>query len=224
MKVEPSVAGVADEPRAVLLIYTGGTIGMARSPRGYAPVPGLLAELLRARPDFQDRDRPPGVTPPTRHGRRIRYDILEYAPLVDSSNMGMGDWAQIARDIGRRYDAYDAFVVLHGTDTMAYTASALSFMLANLGKSVIVTGSMIPLTEVRSDGADNLLSALILAGHYELPEVGLYFHRQLLRGNRTRKVDAAGLGAFASANFPPLATVGVDIEVAWERVRAASGE
>jgi lysophospholipase len=210
--------------RRVLIIYTGGTIGMGVGPRGYRPEPGLLAQTIRAHPAFQDPSMPRGFTPTSRYGRRIYYELLEYEPLLDSSNMGMHDWVRIARDIERYYDDYDAFLVLHGTDTMAYTASALSFMLENLGKTVIITGSQIPVSQVRNDGVDNLLDALILAGHYDIPEVGLYFRSRLFRGNRASKVDASGLRAFGSENFPPLATVGINIDVAWERVLAPTGE
>ncbi len=213
-----------NERRRVLMIYTGGTIGMTLGARGYEPEPGFLAQTVRSHPAFQDPAMPLGVTPPSRHGQRIEYEILEYEPLLDSSNMGMHDWVRIARDIERCYDEFDAFVVLHGTDTMAYTASALSFMLANLAKTVIVTGSQIPVSQVRNDGVDNLLDALILAGHYDIPEVCLYFRSKLFRGNRTRKSDASGLSAFSSDNFPVLARVGIDIEVFWERVLAPTGE
>ncbi|MGB1012676.1 MAG: asparaginase [Nannocystaceae bacterium] len=218
---------MADESakrRRVLMIYTGGTIGMTSGTRGYEPAAGFLAQTIRSHPAFQDPEMPPGVTPPSRHGQRIEYDILEYAPLLDSSNMGMHDWVRIARDIERHYDDYDAFLVLHGTDTMSFTASALSFMLEHLAKTVIVTGSQIPVSQVRNDGVDNLLDALILAGHYDIPEVGLYFRSRLFRGNRTRKADASGLSAFASDNFPELARVGIDIEVFWERVLAPTGD
>jgi len=204
----------------VLIIYTGGTIGMKDTPRGYAPAPGYLGEQLAAMPHFHDRTMPALTTPISRYGRRVRYDILEYAPLLDSSNMGLEDWVKIARDIERHYDAYDAFIVLHGTDTMAYTASALSFMLENLGKTVILTGSQIPLSEARSDAIANVLGALTIAGHYEIPEVCLYFDHRLMRGNRTQKTDASGLAAFASGNAPPLVEVGIEIKVEWDRILA----
>jgi lysophospholipase len=202
----------------VLIIYTGGTIGMKDSPRGYVPAPGLLGEQLAAMPQFHDRSMPALTTPLSRYGRRVHYQILEYDELLDSSNMGIEDWVKIARDIERHYDAYDAFIVLHGTDTMAYTASALSFMLENLGKTVILTGSQIPVAEARNDAIDNVLGALTIAGHYEIPEVCLYFDGKLLRGNRSQKTDAAGLAAFQSGNFPPLVHVGIDIQVEWDRI------
>lgn len=212
------------DARKVLLLYTGGTIGMDKGPRGYRPVAGMLEKMIHGSRTFQDPNMPPGTTPPSRHGRHICYEIKEYSPLYDSSNMDMDDWVHIARDIERYYDEYDAFIVLHGTDTMAYTASALSFMLEGLDKTVIVTGSQIPISQVRNDGVDNLLDSLILCGHYEIPEVGLYFRSQLLRGNRARKVDASGLEAFASGNFPPLAIMDIDVEVNWEDVRAPTGQ
>ncbi|XP_019860890.1 PREDICTED: L-asparaginase-like [Amphimedon queenslandica] len=149
---------------------------------------------------------------------RILYGIKEYTPLLDSSNMSMTDWAYIASDIRKYYAKFDAFVILHGTDTMAYTASALSFMLENLGKTIILTGSQIPLSELRSDGRDNLLESLIIAGEFVIPEVLLYFNNKLFRGNRTVKMNSSRLDAFSSPNFPPIARVGVDIKVNWESV------
>jgi lysophospholipase len=211
-----------EEQARVLIIYTGGTIGMKRTDRGYAPVQGWFASALHGLSQFQDPDQPPGTTPLTALGRRISYDVLEYEPLLDSTNMQPRDWVRIAEDIAARYDDYDAFIVLHGTDTMAWTAAALSFMLVNLSKTVILTGSQIPLVEIRNDALDNLLGALMLAAHYQIPEVGLFFHGRLMRGNRTRKVDAAGLDAFASSNLPPLAELGIRATVAWHLIQPRS--
>ena len=194
----------------VMILYTGGTIGMKITPRGYAPAKGYLQKQLRSMPQFHDPSQPELTTPPSRLGRRVCYQIKEYEPLLDSSNMEYSDWVEIAEDIERHYDDYDAFIVLHGTDTMAYGTSALSFMLVNLAKPVIVTGSQLPLSEIRNDAVENLLGALALAGQYNIPEVGLYFRSQLFRGNRVRKVDASAFDAFASGDFPPLARVGVD--------------
>jgi 60kDa lysophospholipase len=218
----------------VLILYTGGTIGMREGPRGFAPARDFLGAQLERLPQFHEPGQPRFSTPPLHddtssrdgaeapaHGRRVRYDLKEYEELLDSSNMGLSDWARIAQDIADAYDDYDAFVVLHGTDTMAYTASALSFMLENLGKSVILTGSQIPLALLRNDAVDNLLGALILAGHYAIPEVCLYFRNKLLRGNRAQKVDALGFDAFGSGNYPPLVDVGTDIRVRWPLVRQA---
>ncbi len=215
----------------VLVLHAGGTIGMKDSERGYVPAPGHLESLLATLPQLHDAahrierhgDMPVFVTPSTRLGQRVAFAVKEYEPLLDSSNMGMDDWARIAADIGRHYAAYDAFVVLHGTDTMAYTAAALSFMLENLGKTVILTGSQIPLGTARNDALDNLQGALTIAGHYCIPEVCLYFHHKLLRGNRAQKQDAAGFDAFASGNYPALVEVGVDVAVRWEAILPARG-
>lgn len=192
--------------RSVYLAHTGGTIGMRRTAKGYAPEPGYLAEHLAAMPELLS-DGMPHLT------------VREYTPLLDSADMTPYDWERIGRDIVAHHDQYDGFVILHGTDTMAYSASALSFMLENLAKPVILTGSQIPLAEARSDARENLITSLLLAAHYPIPEVGIYLSGQLLRGNRTRKVSASGFDAFASPNAPPLGTVGVEITIAWERVR-----
>ncbi|CAN8000156.1 unnamed protein product, partial [Ixodes hexagonus] len=154
----------------------------------------------------------------TGDANRVVYTIYEYDPLLDSSNATMDDWSRIGQDIMDHYDQFDGFVILHGTDTMAYTASALSFMLENLGKSVIITGSQIPIFEPRSDGRENLLNSLIIAGNYIIPEVTLMFNNKLFRGNRTSKISIEGLDAFASPNMAPLATIGVQIEVNWNSV------
>ena len=152
------------------------------------------------------------------HGKRVRYAVLEYDPLLDSSEMDIPDWIRLASDISLNYQNFDAFIVLHGTDTMAYTASALSMLLENLGKSVIVTGAQVPLSELRNDAIENVLGALMLAGSYIIPEVGLYFASTLYRGNRTSKVSNNALAAFDSPNMAPLARVGINIEVAWNLV------
>jgi L-asparaginase len=136
---------------------------------------------------------------------------VEFDPLLDSSNISFIHWNKIAEEIESRYDQYDGFVVLHGTDTMAYSASALSFMLRGLGKPVVFTGSQIPLSELRSDGKDNLITAVMIAGQGKVCEVTLYFCGKLLRGNRATKISSDGLVAFQSPNFPALADVGIDI-------------
>lgn len=184
--------------KAVYIVYVGGTIGMVKSPQGYIPASGFLQEHMAAMPEFKDETMP-------------EFTIHEYSPLLDSSNMTPNDWVQIAQDIAENYDKYDGFVVLHGTDTMAYTASALSFLLENLGKPVIITGSQIPLVELRNDARAHLIDSLLIASRYAIPEVCLYFNNKLLRGNRTKKISASGFDAFAAPNYPPLATVGVEI-------------
>lgn len=192
--------------KRVYIAYTGGTIGMRRRKPGYVPEAGYLQQLMSAIPELADKSMP-------------AYRIHEYAPLLDSSNMSPGEWVKIARDVAAAYDQYDGFVVLHGTDTMAYTASALPFLLQGLRKPVIITGSQIPLCEIRNDARENLITSLLLAANYAIPEVCLYFGGKLLRGCRATKVSADGFAAFDSPNFPPLGTVGIDIEVNWDLVR-----
>ncbi|WP_018981864.1 asparaginase [Salinimonas chungwhensis] len=184
----------------IYIAYTGGTIGMQPSSQGYVPAAGFLGETLKKMPEFH-RDEMPHFT------------LHEYPNLIDSSDMDPSDWQRIADDIAANYEKYDGFIILHGTDTMAYTASALSFMLENLKKPVIVTGSQIPLAELRSDGQVNLLNALFIAANFPIAEVGLFFNNRLLRGNRSRKVDADGFNAFDSPNFPPLLEAGINIRL-----------
>jgi len=128
------------------------------------------------------------------------------------------DWIRIATEIELNYQIFDAFVVLHGTDTMSYTSSALSFLLEDLGKTVILTGAQIPLSQLRNDAVDNLMGALTIAGHYIIPECCLYFNHTLYRGNRVSKLSSYSLSAFDSPNFPPLVNVGIDIVVNWNDV------
>ncbi|KAJ7582990.1 L-asparaginase [Mycena floridula] len=160
------------------------------------------------------------VTPrssvPGGSSRAIRYAVLEWNPLLDSSNIEIDDWIRIATEIELNY-TFDAFVILHGTDTMAYTSSALSFLLEDLGKTVILTGAQIPLSELRNDATDNLMGSLTIAGHYIIPECCLYFNHTLFRGNRVSKVSSFDLAAFNSPNFPPLVN-GIDIIVNWNEV------
>lgn len=161
---------------------------------------------------------PRSVVPGHGHTKRIRYAILEWNPLLDSSNMEMNDWIRIATEIELNYTSFDAFVVLHGTDTMSYTSSALSFLLEDLGKTVILTGAQIPLSQLRNDAVDNLLGALSIAGNFTIPECSLYFNHTLYRGNRVSKASSYDLNAFHSPNFPPLVNVGIDIVVNWNDV------
>lgn len=150
----------------------------------------------------------------TQDGFRIIYGILEYNPLLDSSNMDMEDWTHIAKSVYSNYQGFIGFVILHGTDTMAYTSSALSFMLQNLGRAVVVTGSQVPLAQLRTDAIENFIGALIIAGRWgsTITEVGLFFNNTLFRGNRATKVNASGFTAFDSPNLPPLAKIGVNID------------
>ncbi len=210
--------------RRVLVVHTGGTLGMVAGPSGLEPRPGMLAEVLAATPRFHEPGQPPFVMPEVPGAPRTAYEVLELHPLLDSSNMGMEAWMRLAHLIVARDADFDAFVVIHGTDTMAYATSALSFALAGLKKPVIFTGSQIPFGHVRNDAVDNLLGALVMAARFDLPEVGLYFRDRLLRGNRATKVDASGLDAFDTGNLRPLATLGIDIDVAWDLVRPAPSE
>jgi L-asparaginase len=186
--------------KKLYIAYTGGTIGMRRTDEGYAPQPGFLAEQMARMPELDDPRMP-------------AYTLHEYEPLLDSSNMRPADWLRIGRDIVTHYDEYDGFLVLHGTDTMAYTASALPFFVQGLNKPVIITGSQIPLSEVRNDARSNLITSMLIAAEAPVPEVTLYFGNRLLRGCRATKVNAEGLEAFDSPNYPPLATVGVEVHV-----------
>ncbi len=190
----------------VCVINTGGTISMADGPSGYAPRPGYLAEQIGRLPEFAATDMP-------------ELTIIERDPLIDSADLTPADWVAIGRDVARLHDDFDGFVVVHGTDTMAYTASALSFILRDLDRPVIVTGSQIPLFRSRTDGRDNLVAAIQLAACGAVPEVGLFFGRQLLRGNRATKTDSRGFDAFASPNLPPLATAGTELHIAHDLVR-----
>ena len=182
----------------VLIIYTGGTIGMKRTESGYAPSPGFFAECVKSVPDMMAAEFP-------------RWELIEMSPLLDSSNIALAEWNKIASVVYENYDKYDGFVILHGTDTMAYTASALSFILEGLNKPVILTGSQIPLSELRSDARDNLITSVLIAAEGVVREVALYFSGRLLRGNRAMKMSADGLVAFDSPNYPHLAEAGITI-------------
>ena len=158
-------------------------------------------------------------TPPTAYQRHVRYAMLEFDPLLDSSSMSAQDWAAMAMAVKDNYHLFDGFVILHGTDSLAHTASALSFMMSNLGKPVILTGSQAPIFTLQSDAVDNLLGSLIIAGTFIIPEVALFFHHKLYRGNRTTKVSSSSFEAFASPNCEPLAKVnGLGIDVNWSLV------
>ncbi|XP_044021900.1 60 kDa lysophospholipase isoform X2 [Siniperca chuatsi] len=227
----PSVA----EAR-VLVINTGGTIGMTLHDNVLAPKANAFVMSLRKLPilhdemyaqqtslyDYYDYSENTLVLPLSKDNKRIIYTILEYSPLLDSSNMTTDDWGRIGKDIEKNYENFDGFVILHGTDTMAYTASALSFMCEHLGKPIILTGSQVPIYEMRNDGRDNLLGALLIAGQFVIPEVCLYFYNKLYRGNRVTKVDAGSFNAFSSPNLAPLATAEVDITINWDTVWRAN--
>lgn len=190
--------------KKIYIAYTGGTIGMKKSKKGYIPISGFLQKQIKYMPEFYKKEIP-------------KFTIYEYQPLIDSSNMTPKNWQKIAYDIQKNYKKYHGFIILHGTDTMSYTASALSFILKNLNKPIIITGSQIPLSEVRSDGRQNLLNSLFIAAHYPINEVTLFFHNKLYRGNRTTKMHANGLNAFSSPNLHPLLKIGVNIKTTYNR-------
>ena len=204
-------------------MLTSGTICMMKSPNGFIPARGFLQSGMAPRPSFNDSSNPDNLvvvddggtevshrslrTPISRYHKHIRYAVFEFKELLDSSSIDNQGWSHIAQTIFRNYKLFDAFVILHGTDSLAYTCSALSFMLQNLGKPVILTGSQAPMLELQNDATDNLLGSLIIAGHFMIPEVCLFFNYKLLRGNRCTKISASDFEAFSSPNLPPLARI-----------------
>ncbi len=190
------------KPR-ILIIYTGGTIGMIENAKTKALEPFDFTHLI---------DNVPKI-------KMLDYVIenIQFDPPLDSSDMNPECWVQMSRAIEENYDRFDGFVVLHGTDTMAYTASALSFMLENLSKPVIITGSQLPIGEVRTDGEENLITALQIAaatdakGEPMVQEIAILFENYLWRGNRSTKMSADNFNAFKSNNYPPLAKIGLGI-------------
>lgn len=189
-----------NKKKKILILNTGGTISAVKMKHGYEPAQGYISAALSLIPTFKHPELP-------------LFTIKEYRPLLDSSNMTVADWNRIASDIAAEYANYDGFVVFHGTDTMAYTASALSFMLENLAKPVIITGSLIPLSEIRNDALDNIITSLWLCAHTPIHEVCIYFNQRLLRGNRSQKISTEHFNAFDSLNFPHLAAIGSHIEL-----------
>ena len=189
---------------SILIIYTGGTIGMIENPET-----GALENF--------DMDQFRHHVPELKRFN-FNIDAITFESPIDSSDMEPHYWVKIAKMIEDNYDNYNGFVVLHGTDTMSYTASALSFMLENLGKPVIVTGSQLPIGKLRTDGKENLLTSIEIAaarnaqGEPMVPEVCIFFQSALMRGNRTTKINAEGFNAFRSYNFPPLAKAGIHIK------------
>ncbi len=185
----------------IFLLHTGGTIGMAWENGRYVPRSGHLQQVMARNSAFAHPDLP-------------AFELYETDPLLDSSAMTPARWNDIAQVVRRAHDSENiaGIVVLHGTDTMAYTASALAFMLENLAKPVILTGSQIPLMELRNDAQDNLVTSMLIAAHANaFREVCLYFNHKLMRGCRTTKVNADGFDAFDSPNYPPLAEIGIDM-------------
>ena len=190
------------KPR-LLIVYTGGTIGMIEDPETKALKPFDFSHLMENVPKVKMLD--------------YEIDNIQFHPPIDSSDMDVAHWQLIAQSIADNYSSYDGFVVLHGTDTMAYTASALSFMLENLSKPVIITGSQLPIGEVRTDGEENLNTALQIAADQDVSgvptvrEVAILFENYLWRGNRSTKRSADNFNAFKSNNYPELAKIGLGI-------------
>ncbi|MDR0660007.1 MAG: asparaginase [Prevotellaceae bacterium] len=188
--------------KAILIIYTGGTIGMKQDPETGTLVPFNFRQIKDEVPELKKF--------------KFRIDTISFNPLIDSSDIQPDFWVKLVLLIKENYDDYDGFVILHGTDTMSYTASALSFMLQNLSKPVILTGSQLPIGILRTDGRENLISAIEIAAENKndtpmVQEVCVFFQNMLFRGNRTIKYNAENFNAFRSENFPPLAEAGITI-------------
>ena len=198
---------------SILIIYTGGTIGMVKDSVNGSLKPFDFDHILQQVPELNDFG--------------FELSSIAFAPLIDSSNMNPEVWIKIAGLIKENYEKYDGFVVLHGTDTMAYSASALSFMLDNLDKPVVFTGSQLPIGMLRTDGKENLITAIEIAadykdGHAIVPEVCVLFENKLFRGNRTTKHNAEYFNAFYSYNYPDLAKVGINIRYNHPAIRNIS--
>ncbi len=199
---------------SILIIYTGGTIGMKADPADQTLKPFDFSQILEEVPELSKF--------------ACRIDSYTFDPLIDSSDVEPAMWQRLACVIRDRYADYDGFLVLHGTDTMSYSASALSFMLDGLDKPVIFTGSQLPIGVPRTDGKENLISAVEIAsaktpdGKAMVPEVCIFFGAKLMRGNRTTKVSAEQFDAFGSPNLPPLAEAGISIRYNLPLIRRPS--
>lgn len=199
----------------LLIIYTGGTIGMVKDKETGALQPYHFDDIYKLIPVLRNFD--------------YSLNSISFDPLIDSSNVTPAFWVKLANVIEENYEKYDGFVVLHGTDTMSFSASMLSFMLENLTKPVIFTGSQLPMGVVRTDGRDNFINAIEIAaasqnGNPLVPEVAIYFENKLMRGNRTNKFNAENFNAFLSGNYPPLAEVGVHIKYNSDLILKPCGE
>jgi len=200
---------------SILVLYTGGTIGMMKDPKTGSLVPFDFGNIYEDLPVLRNLD--------------YNIDFYSFETLIDSSNMTPEVWVELAEKIEENYDNYDGFVVLHGSDTMAYSASALSFMLENLAKPIVFTGSQLPMGMVRSDGRENFVTSIEIAaskidGKPCAPEVCIFFENQLLRGNRATKFNAENFNAFSSGNYPTLADVGIKIKYNREFIAKPSNE
>lgn len=195
----------------IMILYTGGTFGMAHDAQGVL-IPFDFSLILHHLPTLKNL--------------ALELTVISFDKPIDSSNIQPEHWHTLATLISEYYDSHDGFVVLHGTDTMAYTASALSFMLDGLSKPVVFTGAQLPISEPRSDARENLITALEVASAMKngvslVPEVCIYFNYELLRGNRSKKVESMQFDAFDSGNYPPLARAGVKIDYNFSAIRAA---
>ena len=187
----------------ILIIYTGGTIGMVNDAKTGTLIPFDFGQIQENVPELARLD--------------YQLSVYSFDPVLDSSNMNPEIWAELAELIKEKYNQFDGFVILHGSDTMSYTAAALSFMLQNLAKPVVLTGSQLPIGEIRTDAKENLITALEIAatkkdGKAMVPEVSVYFDFQLFRGNRSIKNDSEKFEAFSSPNYPILAEAGVNLD------------
>jgi L-asparaginase len=215
---------MSTDGKKILIINTGGTIAMVHEDNNpLNPLkPGKWEEIISNYPVLA-----------TLEGKNIKTTIHTFEPLLDSSNISHENWKMMAEVVSNNYKNYDGFVVLHGTDTMCYTASALSFMLEHLSKPVIITGSQLPLASPRSDALENLVTAISVAAGIDVndgstlplvPEVCIFFRSKLLRGNRSRKLSSSAYSGFESPNYPPLGTVGEHIELDTKFIREPGGE
>lgn len=201
---------------SILVIYTGGTIGMKEDPSDGTLKPFDFSQIKDEVPELNKFN--------------VQIDSWTFDPLIDSSDVEPSIWVSLAEIIKERYDQYDGFVILHGTDTMAYSASALSFMIQGLTKPVIFTGSQLPIGVPRTDGKENLIGAVEIAaakkadGTARVPEVAIFFDSHLLRGNRSTKYSAEAFNAFASPNCPVLAEAGINIRYNNDIIRKPSTE
>jgi L-asparaginase len=200
---------------SILVVYTGGTVGMSVNKRGEL-VPMKFGQIKKKMPELRQLG--------------MRISVLSLPEPIDSSNVTPAEWLQLAAILGEHYQQYDGFVVLHGTDTMAYSAAALSYLLENLGKPVVFTGAQVPVGRIRTDARRNLVTALEIAaarhpraGTVRVPEVCVFFNEVLIRGNRAKKVESQHYSAFKSENYPPLARAGIELEFNDSIVRMLPG-
>lgn len=207
--VRLNTAAKSDITSSILIIYTGGTLGMAYDETG-ALVPFNFGQILEKIPNLTNMN--------------IAITVISFPEPIDSSNVNMQHWMDMAYIIYENYDSYDGFVVLHGTDTMAYSASMLSYMLQGLSKPVIFTGAQLPISAMRSDARENLMTSLEIStakanGKPIVPEVCIFFNHMLLRGNRSKKVQSVHFDAFESENYPPLAESGIIIDYNYAAIK-----